>query len=139
MNSKARVPACCIVVWLLLPSVAAAQTSGIPQSEDASADYPSANYPKAEKLLPGEKVITPTGQKIKVWSTEGPVPVSRAPEPFDEPQQIEEVPVVVERDRRPHATAPRRRPRPTLHKRLQAGADPLLDDSFSDEDFGSEE
>ena len=47
-------------------------------------DQSSANYEKAKKLLPGEEVVTPTGQKLKVWSTEGPVPVSKAPEPFED-------------------------------------------------------
>jgi len=36
------------------------------------------------KLLPGEEVTTSSGKKMKVWSTRGPVPVSRAPEPFED-------------------------------------------------------
>ncbi len=45
---------------------------------------PSSNFHKTEKFLPGEEVVSPTGQRMKVWSTEGPVPVSRAPEPFED-------------------------------------------------------
>ncbi len=44
----------------------------------------SKNYEKAKQLLPGEEVVTPTGQKIKVWSTVGSVPVEKASEPFEE-------------------------------------------------------
>ena len=58
---------------------------------DSSAPNPaSANYSKAEKLLPGEEVVTPTGQRLKVWSTQGPVEVSKAPEPFDDEQEVDE-------------------------------------------------
>lgn len=63
---------------LLFPAVV------IAQSDSGRDDERSGNYDKAEKLLPGETVVTPTGQRIKVWSTKGPVPVSRAPEPFAE-------------------------------------------------------
>lgn len=45
----------------------------------------SANYGKEKaEFLPGEEVVTPTGKKVKVWSTRGPVPVSKAPEPFED-------------------------------------------------------
>lgn len=50
---------------------------------------PSANYNKDRHFLPGEEVVTPTGQKLKVWSTEGPVPVSKAPEPFSDPAKTQ--------------------------------------------------
>ncbi len=49
---------------------------------EAKADQRSPNYDKTEQFLPGEEVVSPTGQKMKVWSTKGPVPVSRAPEPL---------------------------------------------------------
>lgn len=48
---------------------------------------PSGNYNKDRQFLPGEEVVTPTGQKLKVWSTEGPVSVSKAPDPFADPQR----------------------------------------------------
>ncbi len=47
-------------------------------------DQSSANFNKTQRFIPGEEVITPTGKKVKVWSSEGPVPVSRAPEPFED-------------------------------------------------------
>lgn len=52
----------------------------------APKDHRSGNYDKGSNdLLPGEEVVTPTGQKIKVWSTKGPVEVSPPPQPFDDP------------------------------------------------------
>ncbi len=59
-------------------------------SEEKSADtsqprdVSSKNFDKTKRFLPGEEVVSPTGQKTKVWSTKGPVPVSRAPEPFED-------------------------------------------------------
>jgi hypothetical protein len=32
-------------------------------------------------VMPGEEIVTETGQKIKTWSSSGPVPVNRRPEP----------------------------------------------------------
>ncbi|MCC6953327.1 MAG: hypothetical protein IT290_04350 [Deltaproteobacteria bacterium] len=62
---------------------------------------PSENYGKKD-LLPGEEVRTPTGKTIKVWTTEGPIPVSPAPEPFAKPQpDVDSVGVVID-GRRPH-------------------------------------
>lgn len=46
----------------------------------------SENYGKSDKFLPGEEVVSPTGQKMKVWSTEGPVKVTAPPEPFTRPE-----------------------------------------------------
>jgi hypothetical protein len=47
-------------------------------------DESSANFKKTGRFLPGEEVVTTTGKKMRVWSTEGPVPVSRPPEPFED-------------------------------------------------------
>jgi hypothetical protein len=47
-------------------------------------DQSSENFKKTEDFLPGEEVVSTTGKKVKVWSTKGPVPVSRAPEPFED-------------------------------------------------------
>lgn len=63
-----------------------------PDSFDASANkqapsQKSENFDKTKKFLPGEEVVTPTGQKLKIWSTEGPVPVSPPPQPFDDPSK----------------------------------------------------
>lgn len=52
--------------------------------EKASGEKASSNYSKADGFLPGEEVVTPTGKKMKVWSTEGPVEVARPPEPFED-------------------------------------------------------
>lgn len=37
--------------------------------------------------VPGQEVITPTGKKVKFWSTKGPVEVSKAPDPFSDPEK----------------------------------------------------
>ncbi len=68
---------------------------------EAKADQRSPNYDKTEQFLPGEEVVSPTGQKMKVWSTKGPVPVSRAPEPFEDREKslLPEGGVVVDADR----------------------------------------
>lgn len=34
-------------------------------------------------VIPGEEVTTGEGRKSKIWTTQGPVPVSPAPEPFE--------------------------------------------------------
>jgi hypothetical protein len=31
--------------------------------------------------MPGEEIVTETGQKMKTWSSSGPVPVNRRPPP----------------------------------------------------------
>lgn len=48
----------------------------------------SSNYQKTDQFLPGEEVVTPTGKKMKVWSTEGPVKVARPPEPFEDREKV---------------------------------------------------
>jgi len=56
------------------------------EDEDNAA---SKNYEKSQKeLLPGEKVTTPTGQQLRVWSTRGKVETSPAPEPFKDPDRV---------------------------------------------------
>ena len=51
---------------------------------DIAPSKESANFGKSNEYLPGEEVVSPTGQKLKIWSTRGPVPVSQAPAPFDD-------------------------------------------------------
>ncbi len=38
------------------------------------------------RVLPGEEVETASGKRMKVWTTEGPVAVAPAPEPFRLPR-----------------------------------------------------
>lgn len=66
--------------------VAFAQTD---KAAPAKKDQSSPNFYKTDNFLPGEEVVSPTGQKMKVWTTSGPVPVSRAPQPFDDPHQTQ--------------------------------------------------
>ncbi len=56
-------------------------TLGVAKAE-TNEDKSSANYKKSKEFIPGEEVVTPTGKTVKVWSTKGPVEVSKAPEPF---------------------------------------------------------
>ncbi len=53
-------------------------------SKKQPADRSSENFKKTERFLPGEEIVTPTGKTVKVWSTEGPVSVQQAPEPFED-------------------------------------------------------
>ena len=69
---------------LVLPPLAQADGSSPDTGLRKPADQSSANFNKTQRFLPGEEVITPTGKKMKVWSSEGPVPVSRPPEPFED-------------------------------------------------------
>ncbi len=87
-------------------------TNAVPVSADsANNSEESSNYDKADKLLPGEEVVTPTGKKMKVWTTEGPVPVSKAPEPYEDERDINGVPVIIDRsDRKHHRHRSERRP-----------------------------
>lgn len=57
-------------------------------------------YNKSGQFLPGESVKTPEGQKIKMWSTAGPVPVSQAPDPYQNSHGVDpsQIGVVVEHD-----------------------------------------
>lgn len=73
-----------LVLVIALTSVGAADT--VAQAGDSAtnkSDLSSSNFKKSgERFLPGEEVVTPTGRKLKVWSSEGPVKVNPAPEPF---------------------------------------------------------
>lgn len=79
----------------------------------SNADLSSPNFQKSDQFLPGEEIVTPTGQKMKVWSTNGPVAVDRAPEPFEDREKsvLDNAAVVVDVDdnvkrhhRRPEST-----------------------------------
>lgn len=72
------------------PSAARGDDGGENQQQPrqpASTSKASENYYKTDKFIPGEEVVTPTGKKMKVWSTAGPVEVSPPPQPFDDPSK----------------------------------------------------
>ncbi|MCB0344692.1 MAG: hypothetical protein KDD66_06230 [Bdellovibrionales bacterium] len=99
------------LILFAVPLVLCLSTPAFADSSEESKE--SSNFKKTERFLPGEEVVTPTGKKMKVWSTEGPVPVSKAPEPFDDDAQLRDVPVVIDYDRgrsekRHHESRPRR-------------------------------
>lgn len=58
--------------------------------DDVSINSPKRD-PRLPPVIPGEEVVV-NGKKIKVWSTSGPIPVSKAPQPFDEPARDFAVP-----------------------------------------------
>lgn len=49
-------------------------------------------------ILPGEEVVTETGQKMRVWSSAGPVPVNQqpTPQPLPQSQSVGGVGVIVD-------------------------------------------
>lgn len=70
-----------VLFVFVVSSVAVADNDEIQPEKKPRAG--SENYYKPQKeLLPGEEVITPSGKKIKVWSTQGGVETSRPPDPF---------------------------------------------------------
>lgn len=74
-----------ILILLFIPIGAYAEDSFVAENQRLQATETVQD--KAEttrRYLPGEEVVTPTGKKVKVWSTEGPVSVSPAPEPFQQ-------------------------------------------------------
>ena len=72
------------------------------QSSSSQENSASGDSPKIEnsRPLPGEEITTSSGKKMKVWSTEGPVPVSQAPQPFEDREKtvIPNMGVVIDAD-----------------------------------------
>lgn len=60
-----------------------------PRQEAAEPDYipDSERSKRLPPLLPGQEV-SHGGRKMRVWTTVGPVPVSPAPEPFKDREQV---------------------------------------------------
>ena len=79
-----------LIFALILVAFSAAPLAALADGEnqipgnDVAPSKESANFGKSSEYLPGEEVVSPTGQKLKIWSTRGPVPVSQAPAPFDD-------------------------------------------------------
>jgi hypothetical protein len=46
------------------------------------------NDPRLPPVIPGEEIVTETGQRMRVWSSSGPVPVMRQPTPQALPQGL---------------------------------------------------
>ncbi|MCB0322687.1 MAG: hypothetical protein KDD69_03905 [Bdellovibrionales bacterium] len=68
----------------------------------AADSEPSPTVQRTDRVLPGERVQTPSGQTLKVWSTEGPVPVSPPARPFETetwPGRPGDVHIVVDEER----------------------------------------
>lgn len=88
------------VFWVVIFSPGFCLADGWAASGPAqsAATTESSNFKKSERFLAGEEVKTPTGKTMKVWSTEGPVPVARPPEPFETQEQsvVDGVDVIVD-------------------------------------------
>ena len=80
-----------LLAILCAPCVSAAE-SDHPKSEESTTN----NSGEAKRYLPGEEVVTDSGQKLKVWSTRGAVPVSQAPEPFKVRESDSHINVIVD-------------------------------------------
>lgn len=55
------------------------ESGGVPQQVDKLTTRQYNN--RLPPVLPGEEVVTETGQKMRVWSSSGPVPVNPRPTP----------------------------------------------------------
>jgi len=53
---------------------------------DAGEGTPTAT-PTPAQFLPGEEVVTPSGKKMRIWNTAGPVPGGSAPTIQNQPNQ----------------------------------------------------
>jgi len=49
--------------------------------EQSSQPTTRQNDPRLPPVLPGEEIVTETGQRMRVWSSAGPVPVNPRPTP----------------------------------------------------------
>lgn len=77
--------ACVSAAFVTLGSVATADQgdSGDSAAEADGNDKPTTRQDddRLPPVLPGEEVVTQTGQKMRVWSSAGPVPVNQQPTP----------------------------------------------------------
>ena len=77
--------ACVSAAFVAVGSVASADQGDIGDSAAAADgnDKPTTRQDdgRLPPVLPGEEVVTQTGQKMRVWSSAGPVPVNQQPTP----------------------------------------------------------
>ena len=76
---------CVSAAFVAIGSVASADQG---DTGDSAAEADGTNKPTTRQdddrlppVLPGEEVVTQTGQKMRVWSSAGPVPVNQQPTP----------------------------------------------------------
>jgi hypothetical protein len=73
------------LLTLLAPCLLLANSEAGPSGAEESGNVKETG----DKLLPGEEVVTPTGKKMRLWDTTGPVPVASVPpEPFGQRHRI---------------------------------------------------
>lgn len=68
-----------VSVWLAHPFVPAlADGRAVEQNNQPTTRQ---NDPRLPPVLPGEEIVTESGQRMRVWSSAGPVPVNQRPTP----------------------------------------------------------
>jgi hypothetical protein len=77
--------ACISCVALTIDS---ARADGKVAAENGANPTTRQNNDRLPPILPGEEVVTETGQKMRVWSSSGPVPVNPQPTPQQLPSGI---------------------------------------------------
>jgi hypothetical protein len=82
------------VVVLFGAALARADSTGLPGQPAGGITPSSKQYDKRlPPVLPGEEIVTETGQRMRVWSSSGPVPVNPPP---PQQQPYGGVPVIVD-------------------------------------------
>jgi hypothetical protein len=81
------------MLWLASSSRAVADSTYLPGVGGAPTPTSKQYDKRLPPVLPGEEVVTETGQRMRVWSSSGPVPINPPPQP----QQLGGgVPVIVD-------------------------------------------
>lgn len=66
-----------------------AHADGRPQDEQQQPHITTRQYNnRLPPVLPGEEVVTETGQRMRVWSSSGPVPMNQQPTPQQIPSGV---------------------------------------------------
>jgi hypothetical protein len=79
---------CAWLLTLLLCTLSVALGDQADSGDDSTGGVAGADQPTTRQdddrlppVLPGEEVVTQTGQKMRVWSSAGPVPINQQPTP----------------------------------------------------------
>jgi len=84
MKARSVICSICVMVAVVAaPGFVFADQSDSGESVPDADDKPTTRQDddRLPPVLPGEEVVTQTGQKMRVWSSAGPVPVNPQPTP----------------------------------------------------------
>lgn len=84
MKARSIISGICLMVTVVAACGVAFADQGDTGNENADTnDKPTTRQDddRLPPVLPGEEVVTQTGQKMRVWSSAGPVPVNQQPTP----------------------------------------------------------